>query len=339
MRATIDTGNWSLYRLLPLAVIVWAPLNRAGDALASHALPQSYAPIQPIATSKTPVNIGDEIAGHPVTSDYGSRPSPCPGCSEWHPGVDLGTPTGTELKAPKKIEVQCWWDDGGGGNVANIDGIGGDTLQALHLETCSAGTYQSGEVFALTGATGIGTGPHLDVRWKSGAEPVKEDVEPLLTGKLPKGDAISRAGLEITDSIKEDEGLRLNAYLDPVGVPTIGWGTTVYPDGRKVQLGDTITEAQAEEYLQSDMAQARENVTRAIEKPLTQGELDALTSFEYNTGGIQGSTLAKKLNDGDKAGAADELDRWVHGEVDGRKVVLPGLVKRRANEKEVFLGD
>ena len=140
-------------------------------------------------------------------------------------------------------------------------------------------------------------------------------------------------GKQLEDEIKESEGLRLNAYLDPVGVPTIGWGTTVYPDGHKVQLGDTITKDQAEAYLQHDIDKARTAVEKTIDQPLKQNELDALTSFEYNTGGIQASTLATKLNKGDKAGAASEFDRWVHG--DG--AVLPGLVKRRAREKKLFL--
>lgn len=339
MRVTINS-HLNPYRLVPLALMAWAPLNRSADAAISYFTPPKYTPAQTVTVSRTRAVEGEQIAGYEITSDFGARSSPCPGCSEWHAGIDVATPIGTELKAPKQVEVTCWWDVGGGGEVADIKGIAeDDTLQVLHLDDCTSGSYAPGEVFATTGNTGNGTGPHLDVRWSSRQEPVIEDVEPLLTGKLPKGDAIARAGLEIVDSIKEDEGLRLNAYLDPVGVPTIGWGTTVYPDGRKVQIGDTITREQAEEYLQHDISTAQSAVEQTIETPLEPNELDALTSFQYNTGGIQGSTLAKKLNSGDKAGAAAELDRWVHGTVGDQKVVLPGLVTRRAREKDLFLGN
>ncbi|MEO0458056.1 MAG: lysozyme, partial [Cyanobacteria bacterium P01_A01_bin.114] len=133
------------------------------------------------------------------------------------------------------------------------------------------------------------------------------------------------------------EGLRLDAYLDPVGVPTIGWGTTRYPDGKSVQLGDTLTPEQAEQYLRYDLAQAQAAVKHTIKTPLKVAELQALTSFTYNVGAeaLKTSTLAHKLNQGDRKGAIAEFDRWVHGE----SRVLPGLVKRRAQEKKLFTKD
>lgn len=123
--------------------------------------------------------------------------------------------------------------------------------------------------------------------------------------------------------IKKWEGLKLDAYVDPVGIWTIGWGTTkdVYP-------GQTITRAQAEAFLMRDIAQFAGQVNRLITASLTQGQFDALVSFTYNLGAgrLQSSTLRKKINaNPDDPSIRYEFNRWVHG--DGQ--VLPGLVKRR----------
>lgn len=200
MEITINAGRWNFYRLLPLAVIFFGPLNRSADAAISYLMPSSYQPIAPVTTTKTSAEIGDSIAGHLVTSDYGPRKSPCPGCSTHHVGVDLGTPLGTPLKAPKDISVYCWWDANGGGNVASVTPAGsGDTIKMLHLSKCESGAYAKGDTFALTGATGRGTGAHLDIRWADKREPVIEDIEPYLTGEpiLPS----ASSGLEISDKL------------------------------------------------------------------------------------------------------------------------------------------
>jgi len=79
--------------------------------------------------------------------------------------------------------------------------------------------------------------------------------------------------------IKRFEGLRLNAYLDSVGVPTIGWGTTMYPDGSKVKIGDTIISAQAEEYLMEDVKRRSAAMGNL---PVNQNQFDAIICFAYN---------------------------------------------------------
>lgn len=140
----------------------------------------------------------------------------------------------------------------------------------------------------------------------------------------------SQAGLNL---IADCEGLRLEAYPDPGtgGEPwTIGYGHT-----GGVKPGDTCTKAQAMGFLISDVAGAENTVMRAIEIALSQGEFDALVSFTFNLGGgaLAGSTLRKKLNAGDRQGAADEFLKWVRGP----NGVLPGLVKRRARERAMFL--
>jgi len=138
---------------------------------------------------------------------------------------------------------------------------------------------------------------------------------------------LSRPGLEL---IQRHEGLRLKAYLCPAGVPTIGYGST-----RGVKMGDEITRAQATELLMADIERFEDAVRRAVEVTLNQHEFDALVSFAFNVGAgaLQRSTLLRKLNAGDRQGAADELLRWTRG--GGR--VLPGLVRRREDERALFL--
>jgi GH24 family phage-related lysozyme (muramidase) len=138
---------------------------------------------------------------------------------------------------------------------------------------------------------------------------------------------ISDVGLNL---IKRFEGLRLTAYDDGVGVWTVGFGHT-----KGVQPGDKITEEQATDFLRIDVAEASDAVARLVTVALSQNQRDALISLVYNigSGAFEGSTLLRKLNAGDHAGAADEFTRWNKG--GGR--VLAGLVKRRAAERELFM--
>lgn len=135
--------------------------------------------------------------------------------------------------------------------------------------------------------------------------------------------------------LKEHEGLRLKPYLCPAGVPTIGFGTTAYPDGKRVTLADSaITEGQAEEFLCHDLKRF-EAAVNSIKVVLTQNQYDALVSFTYNVGAtaFKNSTLAKKVrvNPGDES-IRNEFNKWVNG--GGKK--LPGLVRRRADEANLF---
>ncbi len=141
------------------------------------------------------------------------------------------------------------------------------------------------------------------------------------------------------DLIKKWEGLFLNAYLDPVGIPTIGYGTTRYPDGQVVRLGERISERNAEAYLRYECSRIAREISPLIKVPVNQNQFDALVSFAYNvgTGAFQGSTLLRKLNQGDYQGAANEFSRWVNGVVNGVFQPLPGLVSRRADEQRLFL--
>ena len=122
------------------------------------------------------------------------------------------------------------------------------------------------------------------------------------------------------------EGYRSVAYNDGTGVTTIGFGTTT-----NVKPGDTVTVERALHLALADVSKTEAAVRRCVKVPLSQNEFDAYVSFTYNIGptAFCNSTLVKKLNTRDYAGACAEISRW--NKADGR--VLKGLTKRRAAER------
>lgn len=149
-----------------------------------------------------------------------------------------------------------------------------------------------------------------------------------------------RTSLAGTALLEDLEGEKLTAYKCSADVWTIGYGTTVYPDGRKVQQGDKITLSQARSYLQNDLRKFEAQVDRLVQVPLTQNQFDALVSFTYNVGGgaLEKSTLLKKLNAGDYGGAAKQFMRWnkVRNKKTGKLEFNQGLHNRRKREMELF---
>ena len=138
----------------------------------------------------------------------------------------------------------------------------------------------------------------------------------------------SDRGLALTKSF---EGLRLEAYQDCAGNWTIGYGHT----GPTVSAGQSITEAEAEELLQGDLAEAVACVNHAVRAVISQCQSDAMVDFCYNAGrgNFVQSTLVRKVNSGDFQGAAAQFGLWVHA---GGEVV-PGLLRRRNAEAALFL--
>ena len=135
-----------------------------------------------------------------------------------------------------------------------------------------------------------------------------------------------RAGLEL---IKHFEGLRLEAYLCPAGVWTIGYGST-----RGVIESMTITETEAEAMLRRDLLTAERSVLRLVNVPLTHNQFDALVSFTFNLGGgaLQRSTLRRKVNREDHEDVPAELLKWNRA---GGKISR-GLIRRRQAEAELY---
>lgn len=144
---------------------------------------------------------------------------------------------------------------------------------------------------------------------------------------------ISNKGLEL---LKEFEGFSSNAYLCPAKIPTIGYGSTFYEDGRAVKLGEQISKTRALELLEfvanKDFA---EKIYPLIKVKITQNQFDAMTSLAYNigVGAFANSTLLKKVNAKDFIGASEEFLKW--DKSNGQR--LFGLTRRRQREKELFL--
>jgi len=136
------------------------------------------------------------------------------------------------------------------------------------------------------------------------------------------------------DIIKKHEGRRLTAYLCPANVYTIGYGTTVYPNGSKVQRGDTITASQAEQYLSLHCGKIKASL-KQFDLCLNDNQLSAIISFVYNVGigAFTKSTLLKKIKaDPSDITIRDEFMRW--NKAAGK--VLVGLVRRRSEEASLY---
>ena len=142
----------------------------------------------------------------------------------------------------------------------------------------------------------------------------------------------SQTGINLISSF---EDLELKAYLFPAGVWTIGNGTTIYPNGVKVKKGDVCSLDQAKAYFAHDLKRFEASVNNLVKVPLSQNQFDALVSLVYNigSGNFASSTLLKKLNAKDYAGAADQFPRW--NKAGGK--VLNGLIRRRDAERALFL--
>ena len=138
--------------------------------------------------------------------------------------------------------------------------------------------------------------------------------------------------------VKEFEGFSANTYIDTSGLPVIGYGQTKI-NGATVSMGQYITQAQADLALEQELYHIQKLVKSHIRVELNPYQLGALTSLVYNAGTrvLTNSTLARKLNAGDYAGAAREFPRWNKANQGGRLVAFPGLTKRRLAEQKLFL--
>lgn len=139
------------------------------------------------------------------------------------------------------------------------------------------------------------------------------------------------------DLIKSFEDCRLTAYQDAGGVWTIGYGHKMTPNVN--HSGETITQAQADAYMLSDVRECARTISPWIYGPtggLLQGQFDACVSFAYNLGTerFRHSTLLKKINECNMFDAAEEFLKW--NRAAGK--VLTGLIRRREAERAMFLG-
>lgn len=142
--------------------------------------------------------------------------------------------------------------------------------------------------------------------------------------------------------IQSREGLRLNAYLDTAGVPTIGYGTIIYPMGNKVKIGDVCTPDQAYSYFSHDLLAFEKCVKGGVNSMLlTQNQFNALVSFCYNIGsaGFRLSTLRRCINNGNKNNK-DVISvaflSWNKIRKNGILEVSEGLSNRRKKEIDLY---
>jgi lysozyme len=138
-----------------------------------------------------------------------------------------------------------------------------------------------------------------------------------------------KTSLEGLVSLVAHEGIVLSRYKDSVGVFTIGVGHTKAAGGINPEtFTGTLTIAQVFDMLKEDIVKYENGVNKAVTVPLKQHEFDALVSFHYNTGAIGKASFVKKLNAGDRKGAAKGMMDW-------RKP--PEIIPRRTAERDLFL--
>lgn len=151
---------------------------------------------------------------------------------------------------------------------------------------------------------------------------------------------VSPSGISL---VKKFEGLHkqtsegdVRAYRCPAGRWTIGWGHC-----KGVKSGMRATVAECEQFLQEDLNEAGNVVTRLVHVPLTQHQFDALASFIFNLGqgNFAESTLLRKLNQGLYDEVPEQLMRWNKARVDGVLTPLKGLTRRRTAEAALFSMD
>lgn len=139
---------------------------------------------------------------------------------------------------------------------------------------------------------------------------------------------ISTKGIEL---IKKFEGCKLFAYRDSVGIATIGYGHT-----KNVKMGMAITQQQAEAFLKEDVAPI-EKVLNSLNINFTQGQFDALVSWNFNLGlgNFKSSTMYKYIVERKSdLEITQQMVKWHNA---GGKPLL-GLRKRRCAEANLFLG-
>nr|DAQ81604.1 MAG TPA: endolysin R21 like protein [Caudoviricetes sp.] len=141
---------------------------------------------------------------------------------------------------------------------------------------------------------------------------------------------LGAVGLIAVPFVSDFEGLRTAAYLDPVGIPTICYGST-----HGVRIGDQKTKAECDRLLETELLQYLVAVDTYVNVPMPDTRRAALTSFAYNVGieNFRRSTLVRLMNAGQTRAACDQLTRWVFA----KGQFLRGLLRRREAERALCL--
>ena len=163
----------------------------------------------------------------------------------------------------------------------------------------------------------------------------KSEIYIAPTPIKPQPKPISKFAINL---IKEFEGFKDYAYIDTDGTPVIGYGLSRI-GGLPVQIGDRISTTQADAALNAHIREIHQELEQIIKVDLSDRQLSALTSIAFNVGvdNIKNSTLVRKINTKDYTGAADEFLRWDKANLQCALVQMPGLSRRRAAERQLFL--
>ena len=134
--------------------------------------------------------------------------------------------------------------------------------------------------------------------------------------------------------IKEFEGLMLKAYKDVAGIWTIGHGHT-----RTAAKDMEITHEKAHDLLKSDLKMTEDGVTKALTKIPTPNQFAAMVALAFNigVGAFKGSTVLREHNAGNHSAAAQAFLMWNKATIDGKKVEVAGLTRRRQAESELYM--
>eukprot|EP00117_Sycon_ciliatum_P028983 scpid90717/ scgid23180/ Probable lysozyme; Endolysin; Lysis protein; Muramidase; P13 len=234
-------------------------------------------------------------------------------------------------------------DQAGGGNGGDEKSSPMKDFLKKFLENALDGLQGGGDGGGGGGGGDGGNTPPDDPGPQEPAEPEEPDLPDIEDDPTPtstqatvataapqvRARRMSKKGLDLVKSLS---GLRLNAYVDPVGVLAIGYGHT-----KNVRLGQRITVQQANRLLLQDVAWAENAVNSMVRYPVKQSQFDALVSFTFSVGAanFKSSTLLKVINAGQLQRVPQELRRWNKGTLRMKLRELPGLVVRR--EKEIAL--
>lgn len=168
---------------------------------------------------------------------------------------------------------------------------------------------------------------------------------------------VPQEGIELIKSFEgipdgDPSTVNIDAYLDPVGIWTIGWGHAITVGGSflrgasnrdvaRAMFPGGITLEQAEALLRGDLVDTASQVGSLVRVALDDGQYGALVSFAFNAGvgNLSRSTLLRLLNDGDYAGAAEQFLVWDKGRINGVLQPLAGLTRRRRAERALFKGE
>jgi len=144
------------------------------------------------------------------------------------------------------------------------------------------------------------------------------------------------------NQIRKHEGFGPDIYRDVAGLKTVGYGHLLTASDKAIgRFKYGVSEEGAMRLLAEDVAWAERVVNNLVRVSLKQQEFDALTSFVFNIGAtaFRRSTALKRLNRGDKRGAAEAMTWWNKITVKGKKVPSQGLSNRRMAEYQLFRGD